>query len=144
MRRDGPGGRMPTKDLVPMSGRLLARLPRGIGPDGVEQEVRITLDDYQGSPFVRLALWARTVSGWMPLKGRFATVRRGELAETLEALQAATREIGAEPEPRTRPETPPKAGRSGRGRKAGAEAGGDWTRNLPPAVGSDGAAFDEL
>ena len=69
-------------------GRLLVAIPRRSGE--AEQELRIALDEYEGHPYLALRLWQLDPEGgWWPVKGRGISVRIGELAEVLDALQGA-------------------------------------------------------
>jgi hypothetical protein len=63
------------------SGERLATFSRGQGV-----ELRITLDEYEGRPYIGLRLWELGQSGgWWPTK-RGVTIRLRELAELLEVL----------------------------------------------------------
>lgn len=128
-------------DVVPMPGRLLATLPRQRS-DGSPQELRVSLDEFKGSAFVRLALWTRYPNGWVPDRGRFATIRRAELAEVRRALSEAAEALDvADDDPATirRPDRPRPSKRSRTDRP-------DWTANLPPVptMGAEAEPFSEL
>ena len=135
-------------DVVPMPGRLLATLPR-YRSDGTPQEMRVTLDEWNGSTFVRLALWTRYPNGWVPDRGRFATIRKAELAEVRRALHDAAEalEVADDDPPTTRR---PDRSRTDRNRPGPGSRGRtdrpDWTANLPPVptVGAEAEPFSDL
>ena len=65
-------------------GERLATFPRG---DGVE--LRVTLSEYQGRPYIGLRVWERGQDGaWWPVRGKGCSVRLTEAAELAEALAA--------------------------------------------------------
>ncbi len=89
------GGRSkpPPSPAPEPSGRLLAtfeRPGRGRGPD---TELRVSLDEYMGHPFINMRVWSRGSDGnWYPTrKGLSVKLREAEnLAETLgEAVRLA-------------------------------------------------------
>ena len=59
-------------------GRRLAVFPRG-----QREELRVSLDTYEGHQFVRLQLWE--VNGW-PIRGKGCSIRLREVAELAEVL----------------------------------------------------------
>jgi hypothetical protein len=67
---------------APDPGNVLVALAR---PDGTE--LRVSLDRYEGRPFVRVAPWSRGAAGeaW-PVKGKGATLKTRELAAVARAL----------------------------------------------------------
>jgi hypothetical protein len=101
----------PTGPPTP-TGTPLASFPRK-GPDGVEQELRVVLDEFEGHPYLALRVWQRDAAGaWWPTK-KGVSVRLTEAAGVAGALQRALDLAGkqAAPDQRTeRPtrETPPR------------------------------------
>ncbi len=78
--------------------RLLAKpepvAPRGTKlaaiPRGTHEELRVSLDEYEGHPFVSLRMWARAADGpWLPVRGKGCTVRLRELEAVADALREA-------------------------------------------------------
>ena len=135
------------ENAVEQSGQVLARLPRK-GYGGQAQELRISLDAYNGSQFVRLQVWMDKGSGWFPLPSKLVTIRAVELADALEALHEAARMIEAEGPANPRPsqgERPrkdqarPQAYARGRDKP-----GSHWTDTLPKPDASIGVGFDEF
>lgn len=116
----------------------LAILPRGDGA-GVEQELRISLDEYQGSPFIRLALWERTEGEWAIVRGRFSTIRRGELSSVQAALAKAAAMMGEAPQRGRRQQGTKKAPV----RHQEGNGSGQWFDGLPRPV-TLSADFNEL
>jgi hypothetical protein len=125
----------PTGPPAP-TGTLLAAFPRK-GPDGVEQELRIVLDAYEGRDYIAVRVWQRDASGaWWPLRGKGLSVRLGEAQGVISALQQAIHLVGkqAEPTPRERPER--EAPRRARPRMV--EPRHAWDeRGSPPTHGHD-------
>jgi hypothetical protein len=86
------------------TGEVLARFPRR-GPDGVEQELRVVRDEYQGHRYLAVRLWQRDgrTGQWWPLKGKGISVRLSEaqgVAEALvEGLELAGRDEQQSPTP---------------------------------------------
>lgn len=73
------------------TGRRLATFPRG---DGVE--LRVSLAEYQGRPYVALRVWERGQDGqWWPVRGKGCSVRVAEARELAEALLAVASGQGA-------------------------------------------------
>src|SRR4051794_15697663 len=65
------------------SGRQIIALPRG---DSVE--MRLSLASYLGRPFVSFRIWERGRDGqFWPVKGKGCSVRVGEIANVIAALQ---------------------------------------------------------
>lgn len=72
------------------TGKRLATLPRN---DGAE-EVRISLDEFNGHKYISLRLWFTDDRGnWWPTK-KGVTIRPRELAEVLKALKGAAAQLG--------------------------------------------------
>jgi len=66
-------------------GRRLIALPRGEG----REELRVSLDEFKGRPYVSLRVWERDASGhWWPTK-RGVSVRLSEARDVAEALLEA-------------------------------------------------------
>jgi hypothetical protein len=83
----GPGGAA-SGGPAP-SGELLAAFPRK-GPRGLELELRVILDAFEGHPYLALRLWQRDRAGaWWPLKGRGRSIRSAEAQGVAEALLEA-------------------------------------------------------
>jgi hypothetical protein len=75
------------------TGTLLARFPRN-GPDGAIQELRVSLDEIDGNPFLYLRVWQKEASeDWWPLKGKGVSIR---LREAQGVAEAITRALDAE------------------------------------------------
>ena len=66
---------------APDPGTVLASVPR---PDGTE--LRVSLQRFEGKPFVRVAPWQRSGDAWWPVKGKGVTVKVRELATVAAAL----------------------------------------------------------
>ena len=65
----------------PDPGRVLATLPRGFG-----EQLRVTLAEYEGHPYVSLRVWAPGPDGKLwPVKGEGCSIRISELGEVAEA-----------------------------------------------------------
>ena len=119
-----PTGGGPPQDL----GHRLLTLPRGH-----DEELRLSLDAYEGRPFLNLRIWTRDPAGrgWWPSK-RGVTFKLRELADVAEALaealdlmaeHQAPRPLGPGPGPRRDRPAPPAL--------------------LPPAQ-TDGGEFSEF
>src|SRR5262249_40284131 len=77
-------------------GRRLATLPRG---DNVE--LRVTLSEFRGRPFIALRIWERGGDGQLwPMKGRGCSIRLHELGEVIGALRSAEDLAGVRAQPR--------------------------------------------
>jgi hypothetical protein len=76
-----PTGGGPPQDL----GHRLLTLPRGH-----DEELRLSLDAYEGRPFLNIRIWTRDTDGrgWWPSK-RGVTFKLRELADVAEALATA-------------------------------------------------------
>jgi hypothetical protein len=65
-------------------GRALAAIPRGDG----SAELRISLEEFKGHPYVAVGVWERgRRGGWTQAKGKRLSVRLGEVATVIQALQ---------------------------------------------------------
>ncbi len=79
------------------SGELLASFPRK-GPDGVRQELRVILDEYQGHAYIAVRLWQAGQDGaFWPLKGRGISVRLSEAEAVAAALVKALGQVEQPP-----------------------------------------------
>jgi hypothetical protein len=84
-----PPGRSNTAEAPAPSGETLATFPRK-GPNGVRQELRVVLDEYQGHPYVSVRLWQANQDGaFWPLKGKGVSIRLSEAEGVAVALQEA-------------------------------------------------------
>lgn len=105
-------------------GRRLATLPRPGHGRKDEEELRVSLDEYQGHEYVSIRLWFRSPrdGAWYPTK-KGTSIRLRELEPVIDALTEANHATTAErPEPpRSRREAP----------------------NLP-GIPAGGAGFDEF
>lgn len=128
--RNGPTTTRDGREREQEEGELLVALPRQ-GPDRMPQEMRITLERYQGHAYVRAQLWADTVNGWRPLAGKIATFRKAEVVDVIQALRRAAEAMSAEaPDGRRGDGSPtPSPSRSPRGGRG--EDGGHWADRLP-------------
>jgi hypothetical protein len=103
------------------------------------ERLRVSFENYEGHPFVRLQVWARNAVGdWWPKPGKCVSIRLREVSGLVEALeqveeraQYPTSEL-RQARPRATPGAgggPPNCGRAGRGpwrgrqRPPGADAG---------------------
>jgi hypothetical protein len=78
--------------------------------DGIE--LRVSMAEYEGRPYVALRVWERGSDGeWYPVKGRGCSVRLGECDQLGAALQRVAKE-GEQRQPK--------------GKRPG------WAKNLPP------------
>src|SRR5438067_480849 len=71
------------------SGKLILACARK-GPDGAPLELRVSLDEYQGRPYISLRLWQfhRSSGAWFPTK-KGASIRLSEAASVIDALESA-------------------------------------------------------
>jgi len=119
------------------TGERLATLPRG-----PSEELRVSLDTYEGRPYVSVRLWAAGQDGQMWPTKKGTSVRVRELAEVARALMVARDLVEGPPR---RPSVP--ARRAGRPTTSRGYAPCDAPRRpeLPglngPAAGGD---FDEF
>ena len=83
------------------SGTPLAALARR-SPEGVESELRIDLDEYNGHPFLKLRIWSRDRGNgnWWPDPKRGVSVRLGEAEAVARALLDGLEQAGGAPEPK--------------------------------------------
>lgn len=72
------------------SGDLVAALPRK-RRDGPDEELRVSLDSYQGHPYISVRLWTRDArsGAWWPVKGKGISVRLSEADDVAGALREA-------------------------------------------------------
>ena len=85
---------------APTAGRDLAILDRR------DSEVRISLAEYEGRPFVRLEAWAPSPGGrWKPVPGRMLSIRLHETEKVVAALRRAV-ELAGGPVAPTTPRVP--------------------------------------
>lgn len=130
---DGAGAR---PQAPAETGQRLASLPR---PNnfGQAEELRVSLDSYEGHPYISVRLWTqdRTSGEWWPTR-KGCSIRMGEAAEVAKALQAATRLVDR-----------PEKSRSERQTAAGARGRGPMSTrsldDLPEARGT-GRGFNEF
>jgi Transcriptional Coactivator p15 (PC4) len=121
----------PPQDL----GRRLLTLPRG-----QDEELRLSLDAYEGHPFLNVRIWTRDADGrgWWPSK-RGVTFKLRELADVAEALAEALDLLADYQAPRP-PSPGPGLGRGPRRDRPASPA-------LPPparAGGEEFSAFSEF
>jgi len=81
----------PRHAAPPDPGEVLAEMPRG------EREVlRVALREFEGKPFVTIAVWEKGTGGaFWPARGKAVTVRVRELGAVLEALVVAAERLAA-------------------------------------------------
>jgi hypothetical protein len=84
---------------------ILAAVPR---PDGTE--LRVSLQRFEGRPFLRVAPWHRGDGGWWPVKGKGVTVKVRELRVVVEGLVRAAETLRAEAQDPEDPEAPRRTG----------------------------------
>ncbi len=94
----------PSKPPDP-SGRLISaseRSGRGMGPD---TELRVTLDEFKGNPYLSLRVWTKAQNGnWFPTQ-KGVSVRLGEAEDVAGALIEGVR-IATAPSAKLPPKTP--------------------------------------
>lgn len=87
------------------SGETLATFSRK-GPAGVEQQLRVVLDEYRGHRYIAVRLWQAGQDGaFWPLKGKGVSIRLGEAEGVAAALVKALGQGHVEQPPR---EAPPR------------------------------------
>ena len=89
-------------------GERLVTLPRSSRAG--EEELRVSLAEYQGHPYLSLRVWARDSYGqFWPLKNKGVSVRLSEAQDVAEALMAGLRiaEQGRPPAPASKPAARP-------------------------------------
>jgi len=126
--RAGPAGAPDAQAPPAENGRRLATFDRK-GPKGERAELRVSLDEYQGHPYISVRLWTIATwgdGGWFPTR-KGISIRLGEAEGVAAALAEAVELVGV-PEPR-----PSKGG----GRQPLDREGSDRT----PAGAAD---FDEF
>lgn len=65
----------------PDNGERLATFDRG------DEELRVTLAEFNGNPYIALRVWRADRFGqWWPVKGKGCSIRVGELAELIDSL----------------------------------------------------------
>jgi len=75
--------RTPDAEPPESTGRKLA-----VVPHDTTAEPRITLDEYEGHPYVQLRAWERGATGWFPTR-KDVTIRLRELQAVADALREA-------------------------------------------------------
>jgi hypothetical protein len=79
MNHDRPSSRQPPADR----GKVLATFPRTGYQDKPDTELRLTLNEYQGRPYLELKGWARGEGGaFWPMPGRSVTVDSPRLRDS--------------------------------------------------------------
>jgi Transcriptional Coactivator p15 (PC4) len=87
------------------NGELLATIPRGQG-----EEMRVSIDQFEGRPYVSLRVWAIGQDGnWWPTK-KGCSVRTRELSEVAQALMRASDLLNGPPSRPSRPALPQPGG----------------------------------
>ena len=76
------------------SGELLVAIPRG-----EEEQLRVTLDSFEGHKFVSIRVWQLGQGGWWPTK-KGCTVRVREIGQVINALGQAAKATGQGRQPR--------------------------------------------
>jgi hypothetical protein len=113
--REPPGRSQATAEPPRPSGETLATFPRK-SREGPETELRLVLDEFQGSPYLALRVWQQDQAGnWWPVKGKGVSVRLAEAEGVADALREALGRADR-PEPPTR-EAPPKRRQRPEGRR---------------------------
>lgn len=88
-RLKGHGHGRSASEAPAPSGHMIASFGRK-GPNGVRQELRLFLDEYEGHAFLSLRLWqADQVGGWWPLKGKGISIRLSEAQGLAHAIEDA-------------------------------------------------------
>jgi hypothetical protein len=121
-------------------GQPLGTFPRGAGRD----ELRVTLKTFEGRPYVALRVWSRDErSAFWPVKGKGLSVRVGEVAGVIAALQRVAH-LGAPGRPTDRAGGAHTSSTSS-GRRTGEP---DWRATVADLPRRDqagaGAGFDEF
>lgn len=87
--REPPGRGQATAEPPRPSGTLLASFPRK-SREGPEAELRVVLDEFQGSPYLALRVWQKDQAGnWWPVKGKGVSIRLSEAGGVADALREA-------------------------------------------------------
>lgn len=119
----GGGDQQPAPEPIEPSGTTLAEFPRGQG-----EKLRVSLESYNGHPFVRLQCWEVGTAGrWWPIRGKSVTVKVRECGRLAEVLADVARDHPA----------PSPQGRSGASR--GARDGGPTVPGQRPPYGANKA-----
>jgi hypothetical protein len=72
------------------TGQLLVAISRG-----ETEQLRVSLDEFQGHAFVNVRVWAQDRNGgWWPVRGKGVSVRIRELNQVIEALIQAAGKTG--------------------------------------------------
>ncbi len=111
-------------------GTTLATFERNQGAE----RLRVSSEEYQGHPFVRLAVWSRNpdTGHWWPMKGKSVSIRMRELPELVDALAGLVggQDVGEDPSAHDRASVP--AATSSKPRR---EPGRDGAQQTEPASG---------
>jgi hypothetical protein len=76
------------------SGQRVATFPRFGG-----EELRVSLAEYEGYPYLSLRVWAKGYDGqWWPQKGKGVSIKLGEVGGLAEALANVAERLAAEDE----------------------------------------------
>ncbi len=128
-----------TAEAPAPTGETLATFPRK-GPDGVEQELRVVLDDYQGHRYIAIRLWQAGQGGaFWPLKGKGISVQLSEAEGVAAALAEALGRAEREAAPEQRTEQPAREASPRRRRRP--EGRRQWDQDGSPPAPSRG--FDD-
>lgn len=90
-KRTGREPPLPAEPAAPPepTGEVVAAFDRP-GRGGPDQQLRVTLEEFKGHPFLSIRLWTRDrEGGWWPVRGRGVSVRLSEAEGVAEALQVA-------------------------------------------------------
>jgi hypothetical protein len=120
-------------------GQRLATFPRG--PDA---ELRVSLSEFEGRPYVSLRVWERASEGapFWPVKGKGCSVRLSEAEGLATALRRVVREAGADAGPSPAKQAPGRRTRRGGSAPSSPETSGGPDRESAPEFdefGGDGA-----
>lgn len=133
----------PDREAPEEQGVRLATLPRS-DRDGAEEELRVTLSEYQTHQYISLRVWSRDArsGAYWPVKGKGVTVRLREAEDVAEALKAGLRlsDRKATQAPRARAGA---AGRPGQGRPDREPRARAASPELPEPRGGGFSEFDE-
>ena len=129
-------GHQPDRPTPPQEqGERLACFDRAKG-----EQLRVTLETFNGYPFVRLAVWAAGNDGQVwPVKGRAVTLKMRELGPLAEALAAAAGQGQGTPQSGTAApsDEPTRYVDKGRVQRP------DWREQQLPRAEGGGGTFDE-
>lgn len=88
---NAPPRSTPLHAAPPDPGEILAEVPRG-----ERVALRVALREFEGKPFVTIAVWEKGTGGaFWPARGKAVTVRVRELGAVLEALVSAAERLAA-------------------------------------------------